>query len=73
MESSASAGRVASAVLVLHDLFGMTFTDVAATVGRTPAAVRPLAARARAHIEEAARRPIVGSRSPASRTRSGQT
>jgi RNA polymerase sigma-70 factor, ECF subfamily len=36
---------------VLHDLFGMTFTDVAATVGRTPAAVRQLAARARAHIE----------------------
>ncbi len=36
---------------VLHDLFGMTFIDVAATVGRTPAAVRRLAARARAHIQ----------------------
>jgi RNA polymerase sigma-70 factor (ECF subfamily) len=36
---------------VLHDLFGMSFTDVATTVGRTPAAVRQLAARARAHIE----------------------
>src|SRR4051794_28081723 len=52
MESSASAGRVASALLVLHDLFGMTFTDIAATVGRTPAAVRQPAARARAHIGE---------------------
>jgi RNA polymerase sigma-70 factor (ECF subfamily) len=52
MESSASARRVASAVLVLHDLFSMTFTDIAATVGRTRAAVRQLAARARAHIEE---------------------
>lgn len=37
---------------VLHDLFGMTFADVAETVGRTPAAVRQLAARARTHLEE---------------------
>src|SRR3954470_1495176 len=36
---------------VLHDLFAMTFTDVAAAVGRSPAAVRQLAARARKHIE----------------------
>ncbi len=35
---------------VLHDLFGMPFTDVADTVGRTPAAVRQLAARARRHV-----------------------
>ena len=46
MESSASARRVASAVLVLHDLFGMTFTDIAATVGRTAATIRQRAARA---------------------------
>ena len=35
---------------VLHDLFGMPFTDVAETVGRSPAAVRQLAARARRHV-----------------------
>lgn len=35
---------------VLHDLFGMTFGDVANTVGRTPAAVRQLASRARVHL-----------------------
>lgn len=35
---------------VLHDLFGMSFTEVADSVGRTPAAVRQLATRARAHV-----------------------
>jgi len=35
---------------VLHDVFGMAFTEVAETVGRSPAAVRQLAARARGHI-----------------------
>jgi len=35
---------------VLHDLFGMPFTEVAGTVGRSPAAVRQLAARARRHV-----------------------
>ncbi|MEQ4722218.1 RNA polymerase sigma factor SigJ [Nonomuraea sp. B19D2] len=45
---------------VLHDLFGMRFTDVAQTVGRTPAAVRQLAARARAHINARAPRVTVG-------------
>ena len=35
---------------VLHDLFGMTFDEVATVVGRTPAAVRQLASRARAHL-----------------------
>ena len=36
---------------VLHDLFGMSFTEVATVVGRKPAAVRQLAARARVHIQ----------------------
>jgi RNA polymerase sigma-70 factor, ECF subfamily len=40
---------------VLHDLFGMPFTEVADIVGRKPAAVRQLAARARSHV--AARAP----------------
>lgn len=35
---------------VLHDLFEMPFDEVAAAVGRTPAAVRQLARRARAHV-----------------------
>ena len=43
------------AVFVLHDVFGMDFEQVAETVGRTPAACRQLAARARRHVEE--RRP----------------
>jgi RNA polymerase sigma-70 factor, ECF subfamily len=41
---------------VLHDLFGLPFRDVAAVVGRTPAAVRQLAVRARAHIADGASR-----------------
>jgi RNA polymerase sigma-70 factor (ECF subfamily) len=41
---------------VLHDVFGMAFTDVAETVGRSPAAVRQLAARARGHINARAPR-----------------
>ena len=35
---------------VLHDLFDMEFTEVARVVGRTPAAVRQLAARARQRV-----------------------
>jgi RNA polymerase sigma-70 factor, ECF subfamily len=43
------------AVFVLHDVFGMEFEELGATVGRTPAACRQLASRARRHVEE--RRP----------------
>ena len=35
---------------VLHDLFGVPFPEVAGVVGRDPAAVHKLAARARAHV-----------------------
>jgi RNA polymerase sigma-70 factor (ECF subfamily) len=38
---------------VLHDVFGMPFEDVGDVVGRAPAAVRQLAARARRHVDEA--------------------
>lgn len=41
---------------VLHDLFGLPFLEVATAVGRTPAAVRQLAARARRRISAAAPR-----------------
>jgi RNA polymerase sigma-70 factor (ECF subfamily) len=35
---------------VLHDLFGMPFEDIAPVVGRTPAATRQLASRARRRV-----------------------
>ena len=37
---------------LLHDVFGLSFEEVAAVVGRTPAAVRQLAVRARKHVED---------------------
>ena len=37
---------------VLHDVFGMSFEDVGGVVGRTPAACRQLASRARRRIED---------------------
>jgi RNA polymerase sigma-70 factor (ECF subfamily) len=36
---------------LLHDVFGMSFAEVAAVVGRSPAAVRQLASRARQHVD----------------------
>lgn len=47
---------VERAAWVLHDLFGLPFAQVAAAVGRSPAAVRQLAARARCHIAAGAPR-----------------
>ncbi|WGX94948.1 RNA polymerase sigma factor SigJ [Nocardioides sp. L-11A] len=47
LESLSPAERTA---WVLHDVFGMGFAEVASVVGRTPAAVRQLASRARAHL-----------------------
>lgn len=41
------------AAFLLHDVFGAGSEEVATTLGRTPAAVRQLAARARAHVQEA--------------------
>ena len=40
------------ASFLLHDVFGLDFTDVGRALGRGEAACRQLAARARAHIEE---------------------
>lgn len=37
---------------VLHDLFGMSFEEIGATVGRSPAAARQLARRARQHMAD---------------------
>jgi RNA polymerase sigma-70 factor, ECF subfamily len=44
------------AVYVLHEAFGMPFDEVARIVGRTPAACRQLASRARRHVREGAPR-----------------
>ncbi len=38
---------------VLHDMFGISFDDVAAIVGRRPAAARQLASRARRRVRQA--------------------
>ncbi|MEN3535948.1 RNA polymerase sigma factor SigJ [Microbispora sp. ZYX-F-249] len=53
LESLSPAERTA---FVLHDVFGLTFAEVGAAVGRSPAACRQLAARARAHVESRAPR-----------------
>ena len=41
------------AAFLLHDVFGVGFEEIAATVRRSPAACRQLAARARTHVREA--------------------
>jgi RNA polymerase sigma-70 factor, ECF subfamily len=41
------------AAFLLHDVFGLDFEEVAATIGREPAACRQLASRARAHVRAA--------------------
>lgn len=41
------------AAFLLHDVFDMTLSDVATTLGREPAAVRQLASRARRHVQDA--------------------
>ena len=49
MEAMTPAERVA---LVLHDVFGLPFAEIADVVGRTPAAVRQLASSARRRVRE---------------------
>ncbi|MFC4170732.1 sigma-70 family RNA polymerase sigma factor [Microvirga sp. GCM10011540] len=41
------------AAFLLHDVFGVGFDEIAATLGREPAACRQLAARARRHVRAA--------------------
>ncbi len=41
------------AAFLLHDVFGLEFEEVAATIQRDPATCRQLAARARTHVREA--------------------
>ena len=42
---------------VLHDMFGLPFAEIATVVGRTPAAARQLASRARRRVQDAAGEP----------------
>jgi RNA polymerase sigma-70 factor (ECF subfamily) len=56
LETLTPAERTA---FVLHDLFGVPFPEIAGVVGRGPAAVRQLAARARAHVRAGAPRMTV--------------
>jgi RNA polymerase sigma-70 factor (ECF subfamily) len=49
LEKLSPAERTA---FVLHDVFGVPFTEVAAIVGRSPAAVRQLASRARRQVDD---------------------
>jgi RNA polymerase sigma-70 factor (ECF subfamily) len=49
LESLTPAERVA---FVLHDVFGMPFSEIAETVGRSPVACRQLASQARRNIRE---------------------
>jgi RNA polymerase sigma-70 factor (ECF subfamily) len=49
LERLSAAERTA---FLLHDVFALSFDDVAEVVGRSPAAVRQLASRARRHVEE---------------------
>ncbi|TLP54590.1 sigma-70 family RNA polymerase sigma factor [Microbispora tritici] len=53
LESLSPAERTA---FVLHDVFGLTFAEVGEAVGRSPAACRQLAARARTHVASRAPR-----------------
>lgn len=41
------------AAFLLHDVFGMSFEEIAETIGREPASCRQLASRARVHVREA--------------------
>ncbi|MCT2592664.1 RNA polymerase sigma factor SigJ [Streptomyces sp. N2-109] len=49
LEQLSPAERTA---FLLHDIFGLSFPEVAEVVGRSPAAVRQLASRARRHVED---------------------
>ncbi len=54
LDTLAPAERVA---LVLHDTFGVPFDEIAPLVGRSPAAARQLASRARRRVQAAAPAP----------------
>jgi len=62
LESMTPAERVA---LILHDVFGYSFAEVAGITGRSPAACRQLASAARRRIRDARRPPVSATRQAA--------
>ena len=54
LETLTPAERLA---FVLHDVFGVSFSEIAEVVGKTPAAARQLASRARRRVREGAPSP----------------
>lgn len=54
LENLTPAERMA---FVLHDVFAVSFDEIAAIIGRTPMATRQLASRARRRVREAGREP----------------
>jgi RNA polymerase sigma factor (sigma-70 family) len=58
LDRLAPAERVA---FVLHDLFGLSFEEIATIVARSPTATRQLASRARRRVQELRRRPAPAS------------
>lgn len=59
LDRLAPAERLA---LVLHDMFGFSFDEIASIVGRSPIAARQLASRARRRVQGAQEVPIEGLR-----------
>src|SRR6185369_2353151 len=59
LDTLAPAERLA---FVLHDMFGVDFDEIARVVGKTPAAARQLASRARRRVHGAASGPDVDRR-----------
>jgi RNA polymerase sigma-70 factor, ECF subfamily len=62
LHTLAPAERLA---FVLHDIFSVPFDEIAAVVGRTPAAARQLASRARRRVQDVA--PVTGTDLPRQR------
>ena len=62
LQTLAPAERLA---FVLHDIFAVPFDEIAAVVGRSPAAARQLASRARRRVQDVA--PVTGSDLPRQR------
>ena len=62
LHTLAPAERLA---FVLHDMFAVPFDDIAAVVGRSPAAARQLASRARRRVQDVA--PVAGTDLPRQR------
>jgi RNA polymerase sigma-70 factor (ECF subfamily) len=62
LHTLAPAERLA---FVLHDMFAVPFDDIAAIVGRSPAAARQLASRARRRVQDVA--PVTGTDLPRQR------